>query len=52
MKNELFAKIEEFYVQVQLGKYDHPCDLAIILQSLSDAAWDEVDELYPQSMIP
>jgi hypothetical protein len=52
MKNELFAKIEEFYVQMQIGKYDHPFDLAIALEALSNSAWDEVDEIYPQSMIP
>lgn len=52
MKNELFAKINEFYVCVQLGKYDHPFDLAIALEALTDSAWDEVDETYPESMIP
>jgi hypothetical protein len=50
--NQLFQQIEEFYVQLQLGKFDHPYDLAKALETLSNQAWDDVDELYPQSMIP
>lgn len=50
--NTLFNKIEEFYVRLQLGHYDHPYELAKILDELSNEAWDKVDELYPQSMIP
>lgn len=50
--NQLFQQIEEFYVRLQLGHFDHPYDLAKALEKLSDQAWDDVDELYPQSLLP
>lgn len=50
--NELFLRIEIFYSRLQSGDYDHPYDLAVALEGLSNKAWDEVDEVYPSSMLP
>lgn len=49
---EAFLRIEIFYISLQAGKFDHPYDLAVALEGLANQAWDEVDELYPNSMIP
>lgn len=48
----LESDINEFYVRFNLGHYDHPYDLAKALEKLTDKAWDNLDELYPQSMLP
>jgi hypothetical protein len=52
MKYELFRKIEELYVRAVLADFKHPYDLAAMLENLANDAWDEVDEMYPNSMIP
>ncbi|MBU7587252.1 MAG: hypothetical protein KAF91_31135 [Nostoc sp. TH1S01] len=51
MNDELYRKIEMLYVKAVLDDW-HPYDLAKELESMADLAWDEVDELYPQSMLP
>ncbi|BBD60606.1 hypothetical protein NIES2109_34050 [Nostoc sp. HK-01] len=51
MNHELFKKIEELYVRAVLADW-HPHDLAKALEEMANMAWDEVDELYPQSMLP
>ncbi|RCJ16930.1 hypothetical protein A6S26_32000 [Nostoc sp. ATCC 43529] len=43
----LFLRLEVFYCRLQAGDYDHPFDLAVALEALSNWAWDEVEELYP-----
>ncbi|BAY15712.1 hypothetical protein NIES21_15310 [Anabaenopsis circularis NIES-21] len=45
-------KIQIFYVKLQAGQINHPYDLAVELEKLADLAWDEVDELYPNSLLP
>jgi hypothetical protein len=50
--NPLFTRIEDFYTCLHRGDYDHPFDLAVALEALSNSAWDEVDELYQPSLIP
>jgi hypothetical protein len=52
MKYELFKKIEELYVRSVLRDYKHPYDLAAALEELANDAWDEVDEMYPNSLLP
>jgi len=44
--NKLFLSIEDFYADLHNGEFDEPFALAAKLQSLSDAGWDEVEELY------
>lgn len=44
--NKLFVSIEDFYAALQQGEFDEPLALAAKLQSLTDAAWTEVDQLY------
>jgi hypothetical protein len=48
MNNNLLVKIEFFYCQLQRGYHDHPFDLAVALEALSNQAWDEVEEVYPE----
>ncbi|MBD2435831.1 hypothetical protein [Nostoc sp. FACHB-110] len=52
MTPEIFLKIEELYVRATLQDYKHPYDLAKAVEEIADLAWDEVEKLYPQSMIP
>jgi hypothetical protein len=44
--NKLFLSIEDFYAALQNGEFDEPIALAAKLQNLTDAAWEEVDQLY------
>jgi hypothetical protein len=48
--NKLFLSIEDFYAALQDGEFDEPLALAAKLQSLTDAAWEEVEELYQPSI--
>lgn len=48
--NKLFLSIEDFYAALQQGEFDEPLALATKLQSLTDAAWTEVEELYQPSI--
>jgi len=50
MNQSLFLQIEDFYQKLQDGEYDHPFDLAAVLEKLSEIAWDEVYELCQPSM--
>ncbi len=47
----LFFKIEDFYASLQRGELDHPLDLAKALEKLANQAWDNVDEIYPPSLL-
>lgn len=49
--NKLFLSIENFYESLQQGEFDEPLALAAKLQSLTDAAWTEVEELYQPSIV-
>ena len=44
--NNLFLEIEDFYQRLQEGEFDEPLALAEVLQKLTDAGWEEVEELY------
>jgi len=46
----LFLQIEDFFQKLQDGEYDHPLDLANILEELSTAAWDEAYKLIQPSI--
>lgn len=48
--NKLFLEIEDFYEKLQSGEFDEPLALAAKLQSLTDAAWTEAEELYQPSL--
>jgi hypothetical protein len=48
--NALFLEIEDFYEKLQGGEFDEPLALAAKLQSLTDAAWLSVEELYQPSL--
>jgi hypothetical protein len=48
--NLLFLEIEDFYIKLQNGEFDHPLALAGVLQKLSDSAWTKVEELYQPSI--
>ncbi|GAX46209.1 hypothetical protein NIES4075_72300 [Tolypothrix sp. NIES-4075] len=48
--NKLFLSIEDFYTDLQSGEFDELLALAGVLQKLSDAAWEEVEELYQPSI--
>lgn len=52
MKSDLFLRIEMFYIRLQTGEFDHPYHLAKALEALTNKAWDDVDELYPNSSLP
>ncbi|MBD2438263.1 hypothetical protein [Nostoc sp. FACHB-110] len=45
-------RIRIFYYKLQAGEYAHPYDLAKALEKLADQAWDDVEEIYPNSMLP
>lgn len=45
-------KIQIFYIKLQAGQINNPYDLAVALEKLADLAWDEVDELYRNSLLP
>lgn len=47
----LYLKIQVFYQKFQNGAFDHPLNLAQELEGLANLAWDEVDELYPPSLL-
>ncbi|GAX44708.1 hypothetical protein NIES4075_57270 [Tolypothrix sp. NIES-4075] len=49
--NKLFLNIEDFYAALQNGEFDEPLALAAKLQTLSDAAWLEVERLYQPSLL-
>jgi hypothetical protein len=48
--NPLFLEIEDFYIKLQNGEFDHPLALAGVLQKLSDGAWVQVENLYQPSI--
>ena len=48
--NPLLLEIEDFYADLQAGEFDEPLALATKLQSLTDAAWLQVEELYQPSI--
>ncbi len=48
--NKLFLNIEDFYFALQQGEFDEPMKIASSLQNLTDAAWEEVDQLYQPSI--
>jgi hypothetical protein len=50
--SQLHLRIEIFYGRLQAGDYDHPFDLAVALEGLTNSAWDEVDEIYQPSLLP
>lgn len=50
INRRMFQKIQFFYQQMQAGDYDHPFYLAAAIESLSNSAWDEVDELYQSAL--
>ncbi len=49
--NKLFLSIEDFYAALHNGEFDEPLTLAKALDRLSNAAWDEVEELYQSSLL-
>lgn len=47
--NPLFLLIENFYIKLQNGEFDgEDYSLAVALQTLSDQAWERVDDLIDQ----
>jgi hypothetical protein len=46
----LLFKIQDFYQKLEQGIYQNPFELAQAIETLANAAWDEVDDLYQSAI--
>lgn len=49
-RSKLLLKIDSFYSDFQKGEFDHPFDLAAVLEQMAYAAWKEFESDYPPSL--